>query len=260
MWIYGALARLLPESRFKTRIRDFCFGKLLYRITWGSTERLLKDDLRGRFHKLVLIPNNEYSCEINGYEGHYRIKEGDVVIDAGAYLGDFTVYAAKRVGPAGKVVAFEADPYVYHLLLRNIKLNNLTNVIAINKGVWSHDTDLAFDSRGISSQIVTDTKNAGSLIKRIPVVGLDNEMQRIGLPKVDLIKMDIEGAELQAVQGAGKLMEYPNCHFAIASYHIVNGVQTSLTLENLFNDKGWSATTEHPAHLTTYASRKSAYL
>ena len=255
MWIYGALAKLLPDSKFRTRMRDFCYGNVLYRITRGTTEHRLKDGLTGKFCKLAFIPNGEYTCELIGYEKHYNLKEGDVVIDAGAYLGHFTVYAAMRVGARGKVVAFEADPYVYRMLLRNIRLNNLTNVIAINKGVWSHDTELAFDSRGNASQIVTGAEHTKTLVKKIPVVGLDAEMQRLGLPRADLIKMDIEGAELEAVQGARRLMEYPNCHFAIASYHVVNGVQTSVTLEKFFRSNGHFVVTEYPAHLTTYANK-----
>jgi FkbM family methyltransferase len=255
MWIYGALSKLLPDSKLKTRVRDFCFGNILYKVTRGTAEHPLKDGLRGKFHKLVFLPNGEYTCELIGYEKHYSIREGDVVIDAGAYLGHFTVYAAMKVGRTGKVVAFEADPYIYRLLLRNIELNHLTNVLAINKGVWSHDTELTFDSRGNASQIVTEGTQVKTLVKKILVIGLDSEMQRLGLPKVDLVKMDIEGAELEAVQGARRLMQHQNCHFAIASYHIVHGVQTSVTLEKFFQGSGYKVVTEYPAHTTTYAAR-----
>jgi len=258
MWIYGALAKLLPESRFKTRVRDFCFGKVLFHVTCGTMEHPLKGNLTGSFHRLLFLPNGEYTCELIGYEKHYSIKEGDIVIDAGAYLGHFTIYAALRVGPSGKVVAFEPDPFVYRMLLRNIQLNKLTNVIAINKGVWSHDTELAFDSRGNASQIVTDETHAKTLVKRISVISLDSELQRLGLPGANLIKMDIEGAELQAVQGARRLIERPDCSFAIASYHVVNGEQTSVTLERFFRSAGYQVATEYPAHLTTYAARRLA--
>jgi len=255
MWVYGALAKLLPESRFKARVRDFCFGNILYKVTCGSVEHPLQGELRGKFHRLAFLPNGEYTCEITGYEQHYRIKEGDIVVDGGAYLGHFTVYAAMRVGSRGKVLAFEADPHIYRMLVRNIALNKLTNVIAINKGLWSHDTELAFDSRGNASQIVTEDDRARTLVRKIPVTSLDAETQRLGLPAVNLIKMDIEGAELEAVEGARRLMKQPNCHFAIASYHIVNGEQTSVALERFFRAGGYEAVTEYPAHLTTYAAK-----
>jgi FkbM family methyltransferase len=254
MWIYGAVSKLLPESRFKTRVRDFCFNHILYNITRGTWESPLTQGLRGKFYRLAFLPNGEYTCEIAGYEKHYRIKEGDVIVDAGAYLGHFTVYAAKRVGNTGKVVAFEADPSVYRMLLRNLKLNNLTNVIAINQGVWSHETELPFDSRGNASQIVADGEQMKTMVRKIRVTSLDAELQRLGLPSADLIKMDIEGAELAAVQGARHLMSHPNCHFAIASYHVVDGAQTSVALESFFREAGYEAATEYPAHQTTYAA------
>ena len=255
MWIYGALAKLLPPSRFKTRVRDFCFERVLFQVTCGTMEHPFPGNLTGRFHRLLFLPNGEYTCELIGYERHYTIKEGDIVIDAGAYLGHFTVYAALRVGPTGRVVAFEPDPGVYQMLVRNVQLNNLTNVITINKGIWSEDTKLAFDSRGNASQVVKDTTHAKTLVKKIPVVSLDSELQRLGLDRVNLIKMDIEGAELQAVQGVRRLMERADCSFAIASYHVVNGEQTSVALERFFRSAGCQVVTEYPAHLTTYAAR-----
>jgi FkbM family methyltransferase len=253
MWVYGVFSKLLPESRFKTRVRDFCFSHILYKVTWGTLESPLAQGLRGRFRRLAFLRNGEYTCEITGYEKHYRIKEGDVVVDAGAYLGHFTVYAAKRVGNTGKVVAFEPDAAVYRMLRHNIELNKLTNVVIINQAIWSHETELAFDSRGNASQIVAEGDQAKALVRKMRVTSLDTELQRLGLPTADLIKMDIEGAELAAVQGARLLMKHPNCHFAIASYHVVDGAQTSVALENFFREAGYDAVTEYPAHLTTYA-------
>lgn len=255
MWIYGAASKLLPRSKFKTRVRDFCFENALFKATWGITEHKFASNKTGRFKRLLLLPTDEYTCELIGYEKHYSIKKGDIVIDAGAYLGHFTVYAALSVGPTGRVVAFEPDPYIYKILLRNTQLNCLTNVIALNKGLWSSDAELAFDSRGNGSEIVTDDARTKTLVKRVPVVSLDSECQRLGLSQVDLVKMDIEGAELEAIQGARRLMSHYDCHFAIASYHLVNGLRTSITLEKLFKSQGYQVVTEYPAHLTTYAAR-----
>jgi FkbM family methyltransferase len=257
MWFYGVMSRILPDSRFKTRVREFCYSHLLYGMTCGVTERPLKDGMSGKFQRLVLFPNVIFTTEIAGYENHYTIKEGDVVIDAGAYLGHFTIYAAKRVGTKGKVLAFEPIPCVYRMLLENIKLNGLTNVVAINKGVWSQDAEVTFDSRGSAAAIVRDRDKSKTRTGKIRILAcsLDAEVARQGLATVDLIKMDIEGAEIEAVQGARRLMEHPNCHFAIASYHVVDGQRTSFALEKYFAAEGYRAITEYPAHLTTYAAR-----
>ena len=59
-------------------------------------------------------------------------KQGDVVVDIGAHMGRYTIIGAKRVGAQGKVVAIEAHPGNFEMLNRNIKLNQLTNVVPFN--------------------------------------------------------------------------------------------------------------------------------
>jgi len=253
MRVYGLLSKLLPESTVKTRVRDFCFGQILYRATVGTTEYTLKDDVRGRFRRLVLLPNGRYTTEIIGYERHYAIKEGDVVVDAGAFLGHFTVYAAVRVGGAGKVVCFEPDPYVFRLLLRNIKLNGLRNVIAVNKGLWSNEGECLFESRGNASSLDVDGRKRNFLTRTVKVTSVDKELERLKLSRVDLIKMDIEGAEIEAVAGCREVMGRCNVNFAVASYHIVQGEETWHCLERLFRAMGYASVTEYPLHRTTYA-------
>ena len=69
-------------------------------------------------------------------------KEGDTVVDVGAHIGHYTIIASKRVGPNGKVIAIEADPRNWDMLNRNIKLNQLTNVISLNYAVYSKETKI----------------------------------------------------------------------------------------------------------------------
>src|ERR687890_785571 len=70
---------------------------------------------------------------------HFAPKEGDVVVDIGAHIGPYTIIASKRVGHNGKVVAIEADPDNFDILTRNIHLNKITNVIALNYAVYSRE-------------------------------------------------------------------------------------------------------------------------
>ena len=65
--------------------------------------------------------------------------ERDIVVDVGAHIGLYTIIASKRVGPNGKVIAIEADPSNFEMLNRNIQLNNLTNVLALNYAVYSKE-------------------------------------------------------------------------------------------------------------------------
>ncbi len=254
---YGLISKVIPESKVKTKIRNFFYGRLVYGFTLGTAQCPLKDNVTARFRKLVFLPNETHSTEIKGYEKYYAIKPGDVVIDGGAYLGHFAIYAAMKVGRLGKVICFEPDPYIFRLLRMNISLNDVKNIVAINKGIWSHDARLRFDSRGERSTFV-EQNGDGRFLRTVAAVSLDQEMQRLNIERVDLIKMDIEGAEIQAVQGCLGLIRQRDVHFAVASYHVVDGAQTASFLEACFAAQGYWAVTDYPAHQTTYAGRRNA--
>jgi tRNA G46 methylase TrmB len=68
-----------------------------------------------------------------GYLGEYIPKEGDVVIDVGAYTGDTALIFSRLVGEKGRVIAFEPDSYCFQKLVKNIKALRLKNVVALKK-------------------------------------------------------------------------------------------------------------------------------
>ncbi len=197
---------------------------------------------------------DELKRSLKGYLAKYSLKPGDTVVDCGAYIGEFTLYAAGAVGSSGKVIAFEPDPEIYKALIANIELNGFKNVVPVNKGLWQKDGVLKFvgdSARGYSFMFTEDT--AGAI--DVPVASLDNELDRLKIRKVDFIKADVEGAELELINGAAKTLNAYNVNLAIASYHTVGGERTSAALEKMLTLLGYRADTAHPQHLTTYASK-----
>ncbi len=112
----------------------------------------------------------------------------------GPYAGEFTLYASKRAGRTGKVIAFEPDATSFAVLERNV-LVGLTNVLLVKKGLWSKNGRLQITGTTVGSQIRNEPDKGFSTV---PVCTLDSELQRLGLSRVDFIKMDIEG--LRAVR------------------------------------------------------------
>ena len=188
--------------------------------------------------------------EIEGYLQHYIPAPGDVVVNAGAYHGHLALYLAHKVGPTGTVLCFEPDATNRRVLQRNLKLNAAQNIRVIPRGLWSHQTTLSFSTRGSSSRV-----HANGL-SNIPLIDLDTALAEQGLNQVDFIAMDIEGAEIEAIQGMTKTLEQsPQLKLAIASYHVVNGHPTHQWLEQHFAERGWWVATGFPQHLTTYAQQ-----
>jgi FkbM family methyltransferase len=197
---------------------------------------------------------DELKRSLNGYLAKRRLRPEDAVVDCGAFLGEFTLYAAAAVGSKGNVIAFEPDPLIFKKLTANIALNGFNNIKAVNKGVWNKEGLLKFvgDSiKGYSFMSASLDKDA----IEVPVVSLDAELARLGTEKVDFIKMDVEGAEIEAVKGAENTLKNNNASLAIASYHTIGGRKSCVELEKVLATLGYSSETAHPQHLTTYAKK-----
>lgn len=153
-----------------------------------------------------------------------RIKPGSVVLDCGANYGTFTRRALDR--GAAKVVAIEIDPREQAALRRTFaKEIQEGRVIVYGKGVWDQETDL--DLRGDSVVLPRDQAP-----ERLPVTTIDQIVAELQLPSVDFIKMDIEGAEKNALRGAGKTLARFSPVMAISSEHLPDDKQAIPALVN----------------------------
>ena len=257
------LSRLIPEGAVKESFTGAYFslyynrkhfkenGFRVYRCG-GHFEYDFDEGVRFSSYENMA---DELKRSLKGYLAGYSLKKGDIVIDGGAYIGEFALYAAKAVGREGKVIAFEPDGNMYKKFLANIKLNRIENIIAVNKGLWSSDGDLKFVGDNIKGYSFMLGPDAGGEVN-VPVVSLDNELARLKIEKVDFIKADVEGAELELIKGAQGTLAASRVNLAIAAYHVLDGEKTSGRVEKMLRDMGYNADTAHPGHLTTYARPK----
>ncbi len=129
------------------------------------------------------------------------VSPGDVCIDIGANIGAITLSLAYRVGPRGRVLAFEPGPLLFNRLIRNIEATRLRNVESYQEGVGRQNATLYW--------CLEEGENAGNafLSKEltpiaVPVVRLDDCAAIRQLARIDFIKIDVEGMELSVIQGA----------------------------------------------------------
>jgi FkbM family methyltransferase len=134
---------------------------------------------------------------------------GGTFFDVGANFGYFSLFAARRIGPQGRVVAFEPDPRNIQRLQTNIALNGFSQIRVVPAAVCDkagtaslHLASDAEDNLGTSS-IVHD--GPGRKTVNVPAIALDDFMTEFS-GNIDVLKMDIEGAELSALRGAIKTL------------------------------------------------------
>jgi len=158
--------------------------------------------------------------DYNKYNYHNIVEatSGDVVIDAGAYRGDTPLYFSLKVGEKGIVYAFEPDNENYVYLEKNIKLNNLKNIKSIKAGIGSKNT-IAHEMGIKSGVTLKGEDDSNGELGNIKVYSIDNFISENKINRVDFIKMDIEGWELDALKGAEKCLKQYKPQLAICVYH-----------------------------------------
>ena len=129
------------------------------------------------------------------------VREGMSVLDAGANVGYYTLIASRRVGPHGRVYAFEPDPLNFSYLTRNIAANSCANVRAFPDALGSACASRVFipDPGGAEGYIAQDSTAKTGVAVRVTTI--DEVLGKIGGPKIDLMKVDVEGSELDVLNG-----------------------------------------------------------
>ncbi len=157
----------------------------------------------------TLLLNGEYEPETT--EEVLRIlKPGMTFVDLGAHIGYFTLLAARAVAPTGRVYAFEPEPSTCEVLRHNVILNGLDQIVTIvPKAISDRKGSVHFlsPSESTVSARIADDRGYGKEGNSIEVeaISLDDYFREIGWPEIHLIKMDIEGAEIQALRGMMEL-------------------------------------------------------
>lgn len=159
--------------------------------------------------------------EYKSNERAIKANEGDVVIDCGGCWGDTALYFANEVGANGFVYSFEFVDSNIKIFNKNVSLNpHLADRIRLTqRPVWSQK-DLPFYvfDKGPASKISLDPIQDAVIVHTQTIDGLVDEAN---INKVDFIKMDIEGAELNALKGAANTIQRFRPKLAIAVYHKV---------------------------------------
>ncbi len=172
------------------------------------------------------------------------------MFDLGANVGIATLVLADRVGPTGRVIAVEPDPENFYYLQRNIERHGATQVVAVQCAISDSDGQATFFAESsMFSGLATVREDAvfresiGSTIT-VPTRTLVSLVDEYGTPT--FIKIDIEGAEIEALKGAGKALD---SHPAIAceTNHIRGNTRTQFAVDRLLRDRGYSVETGRPS-------------
>jgi FkbM family methyltransferase len=174
-----------------------------------------------------------------------HISKGGVFFDIGANIGCHSLIAAEKVGDKGQIHAFEAISKTYKKLQANIELNGFKNIHTNQVAVYNESTTLDFyiandDNLGMSS--IYQRKDISTNREQVEAITLDSYIKENNIEKIDFIKIDIEGAELSAIQGMKVTLKHfkPSLLIEISKEIIHETKQDSIEIISLLHQIGYT--------------------
>lgn len=191
------------------------------------------------------------------YFRHFMPKSGGVVFDVGGELGFETEQFSKIIGKSGKVYVFECFPSHIERLKRIAHINK--NVVVVEKACWNSKKEIVFyqghtpgsntalpDARGQAGQKLANDNKCKLVVQADTLDSLWSELtNRI---EVDFLKMDIEGAEIEALEGARELLMHTR-KVVIAAYHVREGLPTAEKVAHILTFAGFKVRIDENLHV-----------
>jgi FkbM family methyltransferase len=163
------------------------------------------------------------------------------IVDAGAATGFFSI-SAGLLFPGARIFAFEPSPRQRIVLKRNLAKSDLADRVQIEGiGLWNKADRLSFRTHGAMSSFesVSELRGKMPFQESVEVKALDRWAEENKLPSLDLVKMDIEGAEIEALEGAVNTLQRFRPELLVQAYHLREGGRTYERCEQILSALGY---------------------
>ena len=210
-WLAAAagVVKRFPRGRYRAMdaiSRAFRIPAFKARFPRGDAGLTFECDLRNSLAREVYFTGQYEPQETALIEA--LVKPGQTFVDIGAHWGYFTLIAAQKVSSSGRVIAIEADPRLFKTLSQNIRENGLANIDAIHVAAAAGSGVLRMagykeheENWGISRLLGAAATGDDPDVFDVATASIDSLLDERGVTKVDVLKMDIAGAEALALRG-----------------------------------------------------------
>ena len=183
------------------------------------------------------------------------LRPGDVMLDCGAHLGLFSVLAGRVMANQGRIISLEPQPVIAAALRDNLARNDVTCATVIEAAAYSTSGPLEFQvhdsSRAAFSSIYAQDETGHTIT--VEGCSLDDLLEAEGIDRVDFVKLDVEGAEIDALGGCSRSVEagrLPVVAIEFSEKVLNSANRTTLDLAKAWQDRGYSFFRLNPADLT----------
>jgi len=207
---------LLPVRRLEIRLRKMgsplALQKGMDHLYYSLRPALVRTAFRGWILHVRLNDPFHYDLILENHEPGVaewlaqNVKPGMTIFDIGANIGSYTLFLAGLVREQGRVIAVEADPDVARILETNIQSNALRTVRPIHAAAYRECGEIQLGRAQASTGYSGLYYSKASEWIAVPAYSLDVLTEKLGLSKVDFVKVDVEGAECDVLAGMDSLL------------------------------------------------------
>lgn len=230
----------MPKLNFSAIPADRWWGRLLRAPLVLLPDSLVLPVLQGPARGLRwIVGSSQHGCWLGSYEAEQTFRfaslldRGQVVYDIGAHVGWYTAIASRLVGEGGTVVAFEPLPENLAYLRRHVEMNDLRNVVVQPVAVAASPGRASFEPG--PSRFHGKISGTGEADLEVTVLTLDGLVESGEVPPPDLVKMDVEGSEVDALEGADTVLGDARPTVLLS----VHGPETSRRCAEILRGRGY---------------------
>jgi FkbM family methyltransferase len=194
---------------------------------------------RGRKEPFFFTSFAESRDTLELYSKLVPIRPGDVVFDIGAYCGLSSLYFAENVGETGHTYAFEADPGNFAALEKNAEKSGLKNLTIEHAAVWKESGTVEFQADGTAGASVLSVSTRSNATVKVNSVTLADYIAAKSIQRIDLIKIDVEGAEVEILDASRAVLRQFRPKL-IVEVHSVRDVMTTGACVSILEKEGYA--------------------
>lgn len=259
---------MLQLSNNKTPIQHF-----FYFLKYYKTTKVFKATLFYFYRKIklaLLTSNIEKNVMVNGYNMSVipndrgislelllfktheplttrlttkELRNGMVCVDIGSNIGYYALLESKIVGKNGKVFAIEPSPENFNYLNNNLKLQNSSNTETHQIAIGNQEgtVKLTVGNKSNHSKVVTENQTIpnGLEVISVPIKKLDTFIQEQNISKIDFVRMDVEGFELNVIEGMKNVLRKLRPMIQVEVHKMFLGVEYTKKLLETVKDEGY---------------------
>ena len=175
------------------------------------------------------------------------LKEGMTCLDVGSNIGYYVCLENKIVGKNGRIIAIEPSPINFKYLQKNVNLQNSTNIEVFNFACGKEDGKIDFLvsnrsnwSRVASDDLIDAPPDAILETVSLPIKKLDSFIDEQNIPKIDFVRMDVEGYEVNILDGMTEILRKFKPQLQIEVHLFILGVESTRKLLEFFKTLGYA--------------------